>query len=138
MYPENFVQQTLATLALLFPSNNQKTKKWLMAQLPTDPMFTDIDLGLLDVGWFKPGHASLRLKKYKFWRVRLEALKYAFDRATPPSTALYHALRDPKKEDSWLNSWTAVVAIGLTLFFGLVQSVEGAVQVWKAYHPTAG
>jgi hypothetical protein len=31
-----------------------------------------------------------------------------------------------------------MVAIGLTLFFGLVQSIEGAVQVYKAYHPAAG
>ena len=47
------------------------------------------------------------------------------------------ALKDSKRGDHWLNSWTAIVAIGLTLFFRLVQSVEGAVQVYKAYHPEA-
>jgi hypothetical protein len=29
-----------------------------------------------------------------------------------------------------------VVVLVLTIFFGLVQSTEGALQVYKAYHPT--
>jgi predicted anti-sigma-YlaC factor YlaD len=56
----------------------------------------------------------------------------------PSTKALLRALKDNKRGDRWLNSWVAMVAIGLTLFFGLVQSIEGAVQVYKAYHPAAG
>jgi hypothetical protein len=67
----------------------------------------------------------------------LVLLKEAVEEAMPPSKALLKALRDSKKSDRWLNSWIAIVAIGLTLFFGLVQSVEGAIQVYKAYHPEA-
>ncbi|KAH6846518.1 hypothetical protein B0T12DRAFT_397371 [Alternaria alternata] len=43
------------------------------------------------------------------------------------------ALKDSKRGDHWLDPRIAIVAISLTLFFGLVQSVEGAVQVfWVA------
>lgn len=82
----------------------------------------------------KRSHQSRRLGHYKFWRDRLGALQEAYDEATPPSKALLKALTDRKRGDSWINSWVAIVAICFTLFFGLVQSVEGAIQVYKAYH----
>jgi hypothetical protein len=138
MYPKNFVRESLYILMLLFPSTDRKTKQWLQAELPTDLESTRIDLGLLHVGSFKHGHASRRLENYHFWHDRQGALKDAFDEATPPSKALLKALSDRKQGDRWLNSWVATIAIGLTLFFGLVQSVEGAVQVYKPYHPAAG
>jgi hypothetical protein len=116
MYPKHFAKETLYTLTLLFPSTDRKTKQWLEAEMPADLASTRIDLGLFHVGNFKRGHAFRRLDNYNFWRDRLGALKDG---------------------DRWLNSWVATIAIGLTLFFGLVQSVEGAVQVWKAYHPSA-
>jgi hypothetical protein len=137
MYPKHFAKETLYTLTLLFPSTDRKTKQWLEAEMPADLASTRIDLGLFHVGNFKRGHAFRRLDNYNFWRDRLGALKDAFDEATPPSKALLKALSDRKQGDRWLNSWVATIAIGLTLFFGLVQSVEGAVQVWKAYHPSA-
>jgi hypothetical protein len=46
------------------------------------------------------------------------------EEATPPSRALLKALKDRKKGDRRLNSWVAMVAVGVTLFFGLVQSIE--------------
>jgi hypothetical protein len=96
-----------------------------------------MDRGLVKCGQFRVGHRSRRLERFHFWRDRLVLLEEAVEEATPPSKALLKALRDSKKSDRWLNSWIAVVAIGLTHFFGLVQSVEGAVQVYKAYHPEA-
>jgi hypothetical protein len=97
-----------------------------------------IDMNLCNIGHFKAGHASRRLENFKFWHDRLESLKDAVDEATSPSKALLKALSDRKQGDRWLNSWVALVAIGLTLFFGLVQSIEGAIQVFKAYHPATG
>jgi hypothetical protein len=104
MYPKDFVRETLDTLTLLLPSTDRKTKQWLEAELPADLLATRIDLGLLHVGSFKPGHASRRLETYHFWRDRLGALKDAFDEATPPSKALLKALSDRKQGDRWLNS----------------------------------
>jgi hypothetical protein len=67
----------------------------------------------------------------------LVLLGEAVEEATPTSKALLKALKDSKRGDHWLDPRIAIVAIGLTLFFGLVQSVEGAMQVYKAYHPDA-
>jgi hypothetical protein len=132
------VKETLDTLTLLFPNTDRKTKHWLEGEFGTDPLSIRVDFGLRHIGNFKPGHTSRRLESFHFWRDRLGALKDAVDEATPPSKALLKALSDRKQGDRWLNSWVATVAIGLTLFFGLVQSIEGAIQVFKAYHPATG
>jgi hypothetical protein len=135
MYPDKFVRETLDTLTLLFPGKDRKTTQWLDGELLESPLLTKVDLGLLSMGSWNAGHASRRLENFRFWRSRLGALKDAVKEATPFSEDVIRTLRDRKQGDRWFNSWVAVVAIGLTLFFGLVQSVEGAVQVYKAYHP---
>jgi hypothetical protein len=117
---------------------DRKTKRWLENDFKRHPLQTHMDGGLLKCGNFKSGHPSRRLGRYRFWQDRLEALRDAIEEATPPTRALMKALMDRKKGDRWLNSWVAIVAIGLTLFFGLVQSIEGAIQVYNAYHPPAG
>jgi hypothetical protein len=138
MFPDGFIEETLDTLTLLLPDTDRKIKRWLKTDFQTHPLQMCMDRGLLKCGHFKPGHPSRRVEHYRFWRDRLEALRDAVEEATPPSKALLKALRDRKKGDRWLNSWVAIVAIGLTLFFGLVQSIEGAIQVYKAYHPETG
>jgi hypothetical protein len=135
MYPDGFVEETLDTLTLLLPDTDGKTKRWLENEFATHALQICMDRGLMRCGHFKSGHLSRRVERYQFWRDRLESLREAVEEATPPSKALLKALRDRKKGDRWLNSWAAIVAIGLTLFFGLVQSIEGAIQVYKAYHP---
>jgi hypothetical protein len=138
MYPKDLIAETLGTLILLFPSTDRKTRRWLEGQLKAGNSSTKIDMSLRYIGHFKSGHASRRPENFKFWHDRLESLKDAVEEATPPSKALLKALSDRKQGDRWLNSWVALVAIGLTLFFGLVQSIEGAIQVFKAYHSATG
>ncbi|KAF2855174.1 hypothetical protein T440DRAFT_464470 [Plenodomus tracheiphilus IPT5] len=132
--PPKLIDETLDTLTLLFPGNNRKSRRWLENDFFRNPQSIVVDRSLMSCGYFKTGHPSRRLEHYHFWRDRLGALAEAVDDATPPTKALLKALRDRKKGDRWLNSWVAMVAIGLTVFFGLVQSIEGAIQVYKAYH----
>lgn len=131
MFPPGLIEETIDTLKLLFPNNDRKTQQWLKIE----PMF---DIGLSKHGNLKSKHQIRHMKRYTFWQDRVGVLEEVADDATPPSRALMRALKDNKRGDGWLNSWVAVVAIGLTLFFGLVQSIEGAIQVYKAYHPAAG
>ena len=131
LFPPGLIEETIDTLSLLFPNNNRKTQRWLQLE-------PQLDKGLMRCDHLKSRHRTRRLKRYKFWQDRLGLLEEVADEATPPSRALLRALKDSKRGDGWLNSWVAVVAIGLTLFFGLVQSVEGAIQVYKAYHSAAG
>ncbi|KAF1842936.1 uncharacterized protein K460DRAFT_291120 [Cucurbitaria berberidis CBS 394.84] len=135
LYPDGLIEETLDTIALLFPDTDRKTRRWLESDFQTHPLLSKLDQGLLSCGHFRAGHPSRRFERFRFWRDRLCTLREAVDDATPPSKALLKALRDSKNGDRWFNSWVAIVAIGLTLFFGLVQSIEGAVQVYKAYHP---
>lgn len=101
----------------------------------SDDLRAKLDSGMLTVGELKATHPCRRLQNMRFWRDRLGALKDAVDEGTPPTKALLKALSDHKQSDRWLSSWVAIIAIGLTLFFGLVQSIEGAIQVYKSYHP---
>jgi hypothetical protein len=135
VFPDGFVEETLDTLTILFPQTDCKTTRWLDRDFRTHPLLTHMDRGLLKCGSFRAGHSARRLERFNFWRDRLCMLIEAVDESTPPSQALLEALRNSKNGDRWFNSWMAVVAIGLTLFFGLVQSIEGAIQVYKAYHP---
>jgi hypothetical protein len=98
-------------------------------------MMVEVDVGLFNVGSLKTSHPSRRLENLMFWRDRMGALSDAVDEATPPTKALLKALNDHKQSDRWLSSWVAIVAIGLTLLFGLIQSIEGAIQVYNSYHP---
>jgi hypothetical protein len=135
MFPDGLIEETLDTLTLLLPGDDAKTKRWLMDDFAMHPLQTCMDPGLLRCTQFKKNDASRRLEHYRFWGERLELLREAVEEATPLTRAVLKALKDRKKSDHWLNSWVAIVAIGLTLFFGLVQSIEGAIQVYKAYHP---
>ncbi|KAL2063633.1 hypothetical protein VTL71DRAFT_5438 [Oculimacula yallundae] len=121
LFPDGFVEETLRTIALLFPSNRD-TEKWYYKQL---------DLSQLDPGALKCGHfedESRRIETYRFWHDRLVVLKQEFDESPP--TNLTQLWNDRRLGSQWYALW---VAIGITLFFGLVQSIEGAIQVYKAY-----
>lgn len=61
-------------------------------------------------------------------------LKQAYDETTP--RGLPQWWYDRRNGVQWYTFWTAIVVLVLTVFFGLVQSVEGAIQVYKAYHPS--
>jgi hypothetical protein len=93
---------------------------------------------MLDENVTKCGHLAAehrQVENFHYWRDRLIILKQVFDEAEP--RGLKRWWRDQRKPVQWYNFWLAVALIvGLTLFFGVVQSIEGGVQVWKAYHPS--
>jgi hypothetical protein len=60
-----------------------------------------------------------------------------FDEADPKIVRQWWS--DRRKPVQWFNFWSAVaLVVGLTVFFffGRVQSIKGAIQVYKAYHPS--
>ncbi|KAH5216334.1 hypothetical protein HBI62_170630 [Parastagonospora nodorum] len=135
MYPKGFIEETIDTLTLLLPDTDRRTRHWLECELQ-DYDLTGVDLNLRHLGSFKANDPARRLEHFKFWRERLGVLKDVVEEETPYPKVLLRVLHDRKQGDRWLNSWVALVAISLTLVFGLVQSIEGAIQVYKAYHPT--
>ena len=118
------IAETLRTLALLFPQGEKSTEKWYSKQSNPEELDTEVLFCGNIVDDFR------RIEKYTFWHDRLVILKEAFDESQPKTvTQLWN---DRREGSQWYALW---VAISITLFFGLVQSIEGAIQVYKAYHP---
>lgn len=74
-----------------------------------------------------------QIQNFEFWRDRLVILKQAYDEATP--STLPQWWHDRRNGVQWYTFWVAVLVLTLTIFFGFVQSIEGALQVYKAYNP---
>jgi hypothetical protein len=128
------VKETLRTLALLFPRYDKRTQKWLKSEQSSSKGTTCIDTELLNCDRLRP--EARRMENFEFWRDRLIILKERFDEPRP--TSIKHFWYDRRNKVLWYTFWIAVLILGLTVFFGLVQSIEGAMQVYKAYHPTPG
>jgi hypothetical protein len=127
LFPPGLVDETLRTLALLFNKDDKQTKKWLQA-LPASSM---VDRSLLR---FKRLRLNDRqIGQFKFWHDRLIVLKHSFDESRP--SRLSQWWYDDRDGHSWYTFWVAVLVLFLTVFFGLAQSIEGALQVYKAYYP---
>jgi hypothetical protein len=132
IYPDGMIQETLRTLDLLFPRYDSSTEKWLSclrsssndAILP-DPALLDCDRMLSD---------DRRAVKFSFWRDELLTLKEKFDQPRPVSITQFWY--DRRNKVQWYTFWIAVLVLCLTIFFGVIQSVEGALQVYKAYYPS--
>lgn len=123
------MEETLRTLSLLLPPHNTESKAWFKKQAKR---------WYLDVEATNCEHLEdddRQIMKFRYWHDRLTILKEAFDDAEPKSVKQWW--RDKRKPVQWYNFWLAIALIvGLTVFFGLIQSIEGALQVYKAYHPS--
>ncbi|KAK7730114.1 hypothetical protein SLS57_001775 [Botryosphaeria dothidea] len=71
-----------------------------------------------------------QIDKFHFWRDRLAILKQVFDEAEPRTISQWWY--DRRKGPQWYTFWVAMAVLLLTVFFGIIQSVEGALQVYKA------
>jgi hypothetical protein len=92
----------------------------------------NIDLGVLRCGYLKT--KDRQIEKFKYWHDRLAILKQVFDDSSPKTISQWW--NDRRNGVQWYTFWVAIVVLLLTIIFGLAQTVEGALQVYKAYHPT--
>lgn len=130
LYPHGLIEETLQTLALLFPQYDKETKSWLTSLSKASPH--TIDQQLLHCGHLTL--AERQQNQFHFWHDRLVILKQAYDESRPATLSEWW--HDRRNTVQWYTFWVAIVVLFLTIFFGLVQSIEGALQVYKAYHPT--
>lgn len=114
-------------MALLFPKWDKKIKAWYEREASLyglDPYL--IQVGQLNADQRQP-------ESFTFWRDRLIILKQVFDEARP--NTIHQWWHDRRNGVQWYTFWVAILVLILTVFFGLVQSIEGALQVYKAFHP---
>lgn len=141
--PTGLAQETLRTLALLFPqaefsrarSSKRKNTTWLKSLCEKYEKSSNclVDRRLTRCGNLDRCHHQVG--NFKFWRDRLVILKQAYDEATPSTLGQWW--HDRRNGVQWYTFWVAVLVLTLTIFFGLIQSIEGALQVYKAYHPSS-
>ncbi|KAF5023618.1 hypothetical protein F66182_4320 [Fusarium sp. NRRL 66182] len=129
IFPQGFVEETLQTLALLFPQNKwyRASKAWYHKYF--EPAMADADLDVLACGPL----TMTNIDDYRYWHDRLVRLKQVFDQARPGNLGQWW--NDRREGTQWYALW---VAVGFTVFFGLIQSIQGAMQVYIAYHPPPG
>lgn len=133
LFSEAFIEESLRTLSLLFPQNDRKTRRWLAGQIAEH----NLDPALSRCGNLRA--QTRRFEQFSFWRDRLVILKQAFDESSP--RGLTQWWNDRRNSVQWYTFWVAILVFLMTVFFGLVQSVEGALQVylsWKALNQGEG
>ena len=145
MFPDGLADETLRTLALLFPQS-------VFSKSRGRPRFRG---GRLQQRWFTNLREKTRkhcivdsrlalcgnllaedrqIERFWFWRDRLIILKQAYDDATPSTLSQWWY--DRRNGVQWYTFWVAILVLIITTSLSALQCVEGALQVYKAYIPT--
>jgi hypothetical protein len=128
MFPPHFIEETLRTIALLFPKYDPATKRWFAKNCSNSARC--IDMQLVRTGNL---NAEMRqIENFRYWYDRLVILKEVYDDARPNTLSQWWY--DRRNEPQWYTFWVALWVLILTVFFGWMQCVEGALQVYKAFN----
>jgi hypothetical protein len=73
-----------------------------------------------------------QIENFRYWHDRLVILKEVYDEARPNTLSQWWY--DRRNGVQWYTFWVALWVLILAVIFGLVQCVEGALQVYKAYN----
>ncbi|KAK3360490.1 hypothetical protein B0T25DRAFT_496399 [Lasiosphaeria hispida] len=127
LFPDSFIDETLRSLALPFLQNDRKSRRWLLGQIVEH----NLDPAMARCGFLRSQNG--RMEHFSFRHDCLVILKQAFDESIP--RGLRQWWNNRRNSVEWYTFWVAILVFAMTVFFGLVQSVEGAFQVylsWKA------
>ncbi|KAK3318179.1 hypothetical protein B0H66DRAFT_575154 [Apodospora peruviana] len=72
-----------------------------------------------------------RIENFSIWHDRLVILKQAFDESQP--AAISQWWYDRRNGVQWYIFWIAVMVFVMAMFFGIMQSLEGGLQVYLSY-----
>jgi hypothetical protein len=122
LFPDGFLEETERTLSLLFPPANLETSKRIRRISEREGV--DIEAAIND-------HASFDLNNYPFWQERLRHVQCVYDKTKPKRIKQWYFDRRDRVE--WSTFWIAVVIFLLTLFFGIISSVTGILQVYASF-----
>ncbi|KAK0613333.1 hypothetical protein B0T14DRAFT_437304 [Immersiella caudata] len=126
-WPDGLLEETLRTLALLFPQNDRGTRRLIAG-------IKGIDQTVRCCGISRA--QDRRFEKFSVWHDRLVILKQAFDDSQPHKITQWWW--DRRNSVQWYTFWVAILVFVLTVFFGTVQSIEGALQVYLSYKSLQG
>lgn len=128
LLPTSFIEETLQTISILLPREDPAVETWYQETCKLH----SLDPSAIKLPYLSRGHR--RIENFSFWRERLIILKQCFDEAEPKDIKQWWY--DRRKRVQWYTFWVAIFVLLLTFFFGLIQSLVGILQVYKAYHPS--
>lgn len=123
LFPRGLIEETLRTLALLFPRSNKAAMTWYKTN--------HLDLNICRCPHLRA--EDRQIDRFDFWRERLILLKQAFDEAESNSWSQWW--HDKRRGVHRYPLLLAAAALLLTLILGLFQVILGAMQVYKAFRP---
>lgn len=140
MFPDSFIDETVRTIALLFPQaefgatrrlaiTGGSKRKWFQ---PLRHKHKDLVLDPRLVLCGSPKTENRQIDRFYFWRDRLVILKQAFDEATPRTLSQWW--HDGRDGVQWSTFWVAILVLIITTSLGIIQCVEGALQVYKSFN----
>jgi hypothetical protein len=124
LFPREFIDETRRTLSLLFPQADHQASRWFRGQAVKN----HLDRRAGDCQFLKAEERNTA--KFTYWRDRLIIAKEVFDDHEP--RGLIQSWRDNRRAVQWWTFWIAIVVFILAV----VQVTEGALQVYKAFHPS--
>lgn len=125
IFPPSFIAETRSTIALLFPKYDASVRKWYTGQATKH----GLDPAVMDSGHLIADERQI--ENFSYWRDRLVVLKQVYDESRPNTIAQWW--HDRRNGVQWYTFWVAMLVLFLTVFFGLVQSIEGALQVYASF-----
>jgi hypothetical protein len=128
LFPQGLIEETLRTLALLFPRSDKAAAAWYKKIALEE----HLDLNACFCPHLRA--EDRQINKFEFWRERLILLKQAFDEAEPNNWSQWW--HDKRRGVHRYPLLLAAAALLLTLILGLIQVIEGALQVYEAFHPS--
>ena len=130
LLPDGVAAEALQTLKLLFPTADAETKKWFSKMAASE----QLDSRAIQCG--KLSSDRRQIESFRFWRDRLVTLKQIFDEAQPKTISQWW--NDGRNGVQWYTFWVAVLVLVLTVLFGFIQSIEGALQVYASFKAISG
>ena len=124
VFPDGALDELNRSLWLLLPLNDRRCEKWIRRRQ------RELDFGLKFDEYKHLAPFERNLEDFNFWKDRLIIAKDAFDESQP--SGILQFWHDDRNKAQWYAFWVAIVVFILTL----IGVVEGAMQVYKAYHPS--
>lgn len=125
LFPDRFIEETRRTLSLLLPIADDKAKSWMKSKQQKSK------LDPLCASCHHLQASKRHVRNFSFWGERLVIVKEVFDEHQP--RGILQVWRDSRNQVQW---WTFWIAIAVSLL-SIIACVEGALQVYKAYYPSA-
>ncbi|KAH9225843.1 hypothetical protein K456DRAFT_1755148 [Colletotrichum gloeosporioides 23] len=123
--PTELIAETIRTLELLFPENDRKSRNWVESEIKSH----NLDPNLSKCGSLKA--CERRFENFVYWHDRLVILKQAYDESSPRTISQWW--NDRRNSVQWYTFWVDIMVFVFTLLFGVVQSIEGGLQVWLSW-----